>query len=65
VWPSDETPGIVSILLVEYPDLLVVDLPRNGDHAYLCRQAISKKRPPTAELHDVLSEVQRRVPVPR
>ena len=64
-WPSEETPGIVSILLIEYPDLLVVGIPGNGDHAFLCRQAISKKRLPTAELHDVLSEIQRRVPALR
>jgi hypothetical protein len=64
-WPSEETPGFVSILLTEYPDLLVVGIPENGAHAFLCRQAISKKQLPTADLHDVLSEVQRRVPALR
>jgi len=64
-WPSEETPGFISILLTEYPDLLVVGIPGNGDHAFLCRQAISKKRLPTAGLHDVLSAIQRRVPALR
>jgi DNA-binding NarL/FixJ family response regulator len=33
-WPSEETTGIVSILLIEYPDLLLVGIPRDSEHVF-------------------------------
>jgi hypothetical protein len=59
---SEETPGIVSHLLAEYPDLLLIGIPPCGDHAFLCQQTITKRRFRTAELHDVLSEIRRGAP---
>lgn len=62
-WPeSEEIPGICSILLTEYPDLLLIGIPQDADHAFVCELTIARRRIRTAELHDVLFEIRRRVP---
>ena len=65
-WPaSEETPGICSHLLIEYPDLLLVGIPRDSEHVFLCRQAVSKKKFPSTKLQEVLAKIRRRVPALR
>ena len=58
-WPaSQEIPGICTHLLLEYPDLLLIGIPPNADHAVACRQTIATKQFPTAGFGDLLSEVR-------
>ena len=65
-WPeSEETPGICSHLLLEYPDLLVIGISPNEDRAYACRQAISTTTLPTAELGELFAEMRQTVRVLR
>ncbi len=59
---SEEMPGICSHLLTEFPDLLVIGVPRHGDHAFVCRQTIDKRRVRTTELHDLLLELCQTAP---
>lgn len=59
---SEEMPGICSHLLTEFPDLLVIGVPRYGDHAFVCRQTIAKRRVRTTELHDLLLEICQTAP---
>ena len=59
---SEEMPGICSLLLTEFPDLLVIGVPRHGDHAFACRQTIASRRFPATELQDVLLEILQGAP---
>ena len=62
-WPeSEEIPGICSHLLTEYPDLLLIGITQDTGHAFVCELTIARRRFRTAELHDVLFEIQKRVP---
>ncbi len=60
-WPaSGEMPNILTHLFVEYPELLVIGLPDDLDHAVICRQTITKTEFPTVGLQEVLSEIRSR-----
>jgi len=59
-WPAEELPGICSHLLIEYPDLLVVGIPRDSEHVFLCRQTVSTRRFPSTKLQEVLAKIRRR-----
>jgi len=59
-WPGEEIPGICSHLLIEYPDLLLIGIPRDSAHVFLCRQTVSKRRFPSAKLQEVLARIRRR-----
>jgi len=60
---SGRLPGIVSNLLMEYPHLLVIGVPPLEDRVFACRQTIVRRR--LATLEDLISEIHRRVPVPK
>lgn len=63
-WPqSGKLPGLVSSLLAEYPDLLVIGVPPRQDRAYACWQRIARTRLPTME--ELIPEIHRRVPAAR
>jgi hypothetical protein len=59
-WPAEEIPGICSHLVIEYPDLLVIGVPRDSQDAFLCRLTVTKTRFPKCKLHEVLARIRRR-----
>lgn len=62
-WPeSEEVPGIITHLLTEFPELLVIGIPPNREYAFAYRQTITATRFRTTELHDVLGELRRAAP---
>ena len=58
-WPSAEMPGVCTLLLAEYPDLLLVGIPRGAECAYACRQAIATTTLPRPSLGGVIDEIRR------
>ena len=57
-WPSAQMPGICTLLLGEYPDLLLVGIPRGAECAYACRQAIATTPLPNASLDDLIKTIR-------
>jgi len=57
-WPDSNTPGIVTHLLIEFPDLCVLGLPRNADHAVAARRTITQTTIERAGLEELLSAVR-------
>lgn len=59
-WPeSAEMPGVCTLLLAEYPDLLLVGIPPGAECAYACRQAIATTTLPRPSLGGVIDEIRR------
>jgi DNA-binding NarL/FixJ family response regulator len=58
-WPSSgEMPEICSLLLDEYPGLVVIGISPEGDSVYTCRQCISIARHSSHSLEEMLRVVR-------
>lgn len=58
-WPeSAQMPGICTLLLAEFPDLLLLNIPPDADRAYACRQAIATTPLPNASLDDLIKTIR-------
>lgn len=59
-WPhSHAAPGVCSLLLHEYPDLLIVAIPADSDRVITCRQTITVSDFQDAGFERLLAEIRR------
>ena len=61
-WPtSEETPGVCTNLLLEYPDLVAIGLSPDGDVAYISRLEIATNAHPVRGMQHMLGELRQAV----